>query len=270
MRCPECASKDVAYNLGEQFCRMCGIVISDQEFMNPHLTQSQIDLATQPAFAMAGTGTIKGRIFKHSWLMSTREKSKQNAFSQIEDLASKLNLPKSVAVDAKLYYQTLGDQSLTVGRDAPAMLIATVYAACLQHNIPRTHLDFMLYSNVRKTDLHRALKFVCARLNIQRQNVNVEELILQNANKLGLSPQIGHMACEYYLRLKTKFEGRPAYVVAAVMIYITARLQRIPLTQRLVGFKTGIHEATLRKLVRHAIQCRVIPELNQLMVTSTE
>jgi len=76
--CPECGSLRIQQStrFDEVSCSECGIVIDDMPFeTNEFLSESRKGAATPPGFSLAGSIPQDGKIVKHHWLISTREKN---------------------------------------------------------------------------------------------------------------------------------------------------------------------------------------------------
>ena len=73
--CPECKCKRIREVGTETICPECGLVLEDTPIQQGYIPESVKKHATTPCLSIAETRPIGGKIFKASWLLSTREKN---------------------------------------------------------------------------------------------------------------------------------------------------------------------------------------------------
>ncbi|MFH1327242.1 MAG: transcription initiation factor IIB family protein [Candidatus Bathyarchaeota archaeon] len=256
LKCPECGSSEIGFNqqLGETICRDCGLVIEDnlvshEEYMSEPAKKN----ASHPFLACAGTKEIHGRIVKHSWLLSTKEKNLRYGNNRIEALGGKLSLSDRVVDEAKMLFKRSMTQDLAVGRDFISLAYACVYSACIIHGVPKTLLELTIHTSLTKKKVLSAFRLLKKELELHMEPIDPYDLIPRFASKLQLSHQTKTLAIEMMTKLKEcglTSGKRPETVIAGVL-YLASKKNNEPRTQRDVANAVGVIEITIRKFVQH-------------------
>ncbi len=75
--CPECGNRHIVFDSSqaEYICKECGLVIEESKAENGYVARAIQKRARNPYIINTGSKETHGRIVKHSWLLSTREKN---------------------------------------------------------------------------------------------------------------------------------------------------------------------------------------------------
>lgn len=255
-KCPECGSNEIGFNQqrGEIICRECGLVIEDNTIsQDEYISEPAKKNAKHPFLSSAGTKEIDGKIVKHSWLLSTKEKNTRYGDNRIESLGSKLCLPDRVVDDAKMLFKRSMAQDLAVGRDFVSLAYACVYSACIIHGVPKTLLELTINTSLTKKKVLSSFRLLKKELELRIEPIDPFDLIPRFASKLELSPQTKTVAIDLMMKLKEcglTSGKRPETVIAGVL-YLASKLNNEPRTQRDVANAVGVIEITIRKFVQH-------------------
>lgn len=246
MTCPECGSRRLRTLNQETICADCGLVIEDAPVQQNELLTSR---ASQPGLATAGTFQYKGRIVKHGWFFTTRQKNLQAANAELQLIAGRLQLPERITTEAMLLFKRALEADLTRGRDNQSFLYASVYAACLLHELPKTPLELALHAPISKVKMLRAHRILCRKLGIQTRPTKPLDLLQRFGSRLHLSQQAIGRAAELLEQAHLRPGRRPETALAAAL-YLAAKEAGEPRTQRQVANTVGVIEVTIRKQAR--------------------
>jgi len=198
-----------------------------------------------------------GRIVKHAWLLTTKQKNFIKAKQRIEHVASRLRLPDIVIKEAIALYQRAISIDLTVGRDNLSLTYACVYAAAMIHDLPKTPLEVVFRSEISRHKMLRSYKMLKQELGIRTQTIDPIDILPRFANKLNLSQETITIAMQLASKIKgTRVAlGRHPRTLVASIIYVACKLNNEPITQRAIANATGCIEVTIRKrsqeILRH-------------------
>jgi len=245
MRCPECGSKQLRTIEREIICATCGLVLEDSPVEHQ---PREMNVASTPELATAGTFQYNGRIVKTAWMFSTQQKNLQVAKTQINLVASRLKLPERIATEALLLFTRATHKSLNRGRDNTSFLYASVYAACLIHDIPKTPLEITAYGSVSKTKMLRAYRNLTRGLGLHLAPIKPSDLVQRFGSRLELKAETITRATE--LLERHQGQGRRPETIVAAALYLAAKEKGESRTQREVANTTGVIEVTIRMRCR--------------------
>ncbi len=258
-KCPECGSFELVCSMstGETHCKNCGLIVEDVKLEQAnYISESIKSVATNPYLIKAGSKGQQGKIYKDTWLLSTKEKNIRFGNRKIDSLAEKLSIPKYVKTEAKTIFKTAMDKDLAVGRDRLSIIFASVYTACIVHGIPKTPLEVIVNSSVEKKNLLRAYKLIKKNLGIIVTPIEPIDLIPRFASKLNLSAGTVTKANELAMKIKNTsivYGRRPETIVASIL-YVASKKNGEPKTQRDVANAVGVIEVTIRKISKDIVE----------------
>jgi transcription initiation factor TFIIB len=228
-------------------------VIEDNSFeTNPFISDTRKNHANVPYLATAGSLGVEGKIFKKSWMYTTREKNLLHAKKKIDLVASRLKLPKIVITEANMLYKSSIEKNLNIGRDSLSILYACIYASCNIYGVPKTPLEIIAYSNITKNKMLKANKLIEQELKLDLASIDPIDLVPRFSSKLGLKSETTSLTIEIIQKIKdTKITaGRYPSTIVASAIYIASKLAKDFRTQREIANKIGVIEITIRKRSR--------------------
>jgi len=251
-KCPECGSVNIFFqsHTGESSCKDCGLILDESPFdTSPFVPDNVKSSALHPAVSHAGGLGMDGKIVKHSWLYSTREKNLRLANSRIHSIASRLKLPEYIVKEAKLIFKTAVDKNLNIGRDNASFAYGSVYASCSMHCLPKTPLELVAYTDMTKKKLMKAYRILVKELNLKVNVCDPLDLIPRFATKMGLSQKTITTAINIVMKLKGSkvINGRNPKTIVASALYVASKKNGEKITQRIVANAVGVIEVTIRK-----------------------
>lgn len=246
-KCPECGSQRVSSisDNEEIICQECGLVIDSspiekEPYINEARKDSSYGIQTKP---------VNGKIFKASWMETTRQKNLKEGMNRIDRLSAKLNLPEYANKEAKNIFKKAIEKNIGIGRDNKTIAYASVYTASIIHRIPKIPLEIIAYSGITKTKMLRMYKLLKAELKIKLDPIDPIDLIPRFGSRLGLQEDALSQATQIINKLKGKpiIQGRRPETIVAAVLYISAKISGYKRTQREVANVTGVIEVTIRK-----------------------
>jgi transcription initiation factor TFIIIB Brf1 subunit/transcription initiation factor TFIIB len=254
MKCLECSSENIQHTDKEIICRDCGLVIDDAFIQNPYISDAQKDRAEHPWQAQAGTQAVSGKIIRKEWLYSHSEKKNRQMSKYIQVMGEKMKLSKKIIEDARLLAHRLQRENLLVGKFPEHLLCGCLYASCLMHNNPRTHLEFELFTKVDRFAVLRAYRFITESVGLRFQRPEVSDLMQIYGNRLKLCPETIHKAHLIWEKMCTipRIQSKPGYVVASSILYYAAKKE---ISQAQMAYTSGVREATMRSTLKLFSNC---------------
>jgi transcription initiation factor TFIIB len=248
--CPECGNKNITCHHGEIICRECGLVIEDSGIEQPFISEAIQSQATHPHLTTAGTKGINGKIYKTTWMLSTREKNLQTALNKIEIITARLNIPNQTTKEAKLLFKESQYANIGVGRDNISVIYASVYIACNIQGIPKTPLELTAYTEINETQLMRTYKLIKKKLEITTKPIDPLDILPRFASKLELSPNTIATATEILIKAKETGigTGKKPETLLAGAIYLACQQTGEERTQRQIANTIGVIEVSIRKI----------------------
>ncbi len=116
-KCPECGSVNIgdSSHNGEVMCKNCGLILDSNPIeKEPYISEAKKNHVN--LFFGSGTKPTHGKIYKASWMESTRQKNLKAGMRTIDRLASKLHLPPSATKESKSIFKRAIDRDLGIGR----------------------------------------------------------------------------------------------------------------------------------------------------------
>ncbi len=293
-KCKVCGSEDIIYSpeRGEYVCNNCGAVLEEsvidigQEWRAFSAEQLERRARTGGPISVIkhdkGLGTQIGKglteLYKvkpekriqyyrlTQWskrLMQQKERVLTYALTELQRIASNLNLPKKIQERVATLYSQLIEKGLIRGRSIEAIMSALIFVACKEEGVPRTFDEIANVAGVSKREIGRAYRFVARQLNIRILPVKPEDYVNRFASLLGLSDKVRKKALEIIenARKKGAISGKGPTGVAAAVIYIASILEGERRTQKEIADKCKVTEVTIRNRYKEIIESLGIEEI---------
>ncbi len=281
--CPICGSKEIIkdYERAEIVCKVCGCVIKENLFdegpewrafdheqkikrcrVGAPITYTIHDKGLSTSIAWKNKDSYgkeisankKAQLYRlRKWQRRLRvnDASERNlafALSQLERLASKLNLPKHVHEHAARIYRNAVEKGLIRGRSIEGVVTAAIYAACRMCKVPRTLDEIAEVSRVDRKEIGRTYRFLARELGLKLTPTSPIDYVPRFASELGLPGEVESKAIQILKKAAEKglTSGRGPTGVAAAAIYIASVLLGCRKTQREVAEVAGVTEVTIR------------------------
>ena len=266
---------------GEMFCGGCGLVlvqnISDTAYESNGYTLEDYTKLTRtgPATSLTmfdrGLSTMMGTNndstgkalpsktkyeFKRLRMWDQRSKSKKTAalskaFTLLHAMKTKLGIPDNVVENAAYIYRKAVDAKLTRGRTMKSLISASLYAACREHNIPRTLDDVANAGNTERRTLSRDLRTIINKLDLNLKPYDTSSFISKISNNMNLKEKTKRDAFKI-LRLCEKEQitaGKHPVAQAAASLYISCIMNDEKVSQKKFSIESGVSDVTIRNRV---------------------
>ena len=280
-RCNRCGrvAKVTDAESGEIFCGSCGYVISEKiedvgpehrNFMDGQdtsrtgtgtsLSRHDMGLATiinpinkdasgKPLSSSMKTTLGRLRIWdSRSQAHKSSERNLRLAFNELYKLKDKLSLSEVTIEKTAYIYRKAVENNLIRGRSIPALLGASLYAACREAETPRTLRDIESASNVRRKELARCYRMLLEKLDLKMPIVSPVYCIARIASKIGVSERSKRLAVKILNDYEQSGEvaGKSPTGLAATALYLACALTGEKYSQKDIAKAAGITEVTIR------------------------
>ena len=266
---------------GEIFCGGCGLVLVDnmsdishedngyssEDFMKmartgpaTSLTMNDRGLSTVIGTNKDSTGkALSGKTkyeFNRLRTWDQRSKSRQTAtlskaFTLMNAMKTKLGIPNNVVETAAYIYRKVVNAKLTRGRTTVSLVSASLYAACREHNIPRTLDDVARAGNVERRILSRDLRTIVNKLGLHLNQYDTTSFISKISNNMNLKEKTTRDAFKI-LDLCEKEQitaGKHPVGQAAASLYIACIMNGEKISQKKFSVESGVSDVTIRNRV---------------------
>jgi len=279
LRCPECGSTEILVDTvrGENICSKCGLILNEnmidtqqdwrafdtEELEKTARTGAPLTRMRHDRGVGTEIGKSKAELFKVSagkrgqyfriknWqkrLISSKDRNYGYALSELERIASALNLPKNLQEEIGTMYEKALEEGLVKGRSIEAVIGALVYALSREYGSPRLMSEICEVSGVDKRDLGRTYRYVARKLNLRVIPAKAIDYVPRCATILNLSDRTQVLAKRYLKKIKSEEEvsGKGPIGLAAATLYIAAIMNGELISQRKIAEAIGVTEVTIR------------------------
>ena len=266
---------------GEVVCGGCGLILlqnmSDMSYENNGYTsEDYMKLArTGPATSLTmhdrGLSTVIGANkdssgkalssktkyeFHRLRTWDKRSKSRKiftfsKAFTMMNAMKAKLGLSSNVVETAAFIFRKATNARLMRGRTTVSLVSASLYAACREHNTPRTLDDIANAGNVEKRTLSRDLRTMIKKLELNLNQYDTTSFISKISNNLNLKETTKRDAFNILRRCEDKHitAGKHPVAQAAASIYVACVINNEKVSQAKIAGESGISGVTIRNRI---------------------
>ena len=263
---------------GEIFCGSCGIVLVDNMSDSSHTnngysSEGYLKMArTGPATSLAmndrglstmigvnkdSTGkALSGKTkyeFNRLRTWDQRSKSRQTAtlskaFTLMNAMKTKLGIANNVVETAAYIYRKAVNAKLTRGRTTVSLVSASLYAACREHNIPRTLDDVANAGNVERRILSRDLRTIIKKLELNLNQYDTTSFISKISNNMNLTEKTKRDAFEILDQCEKEqiTSGKHPVGQAAASLYVACKINGEKISQKKFSIESGVSNVTIR------------------------
>lgn len=282
--CPVCTSTSIIIDTsaGEVLCKMCGAVLNENlptlapEWRNfgendnsraglPYtLLSCDKGLSTMisSSFKDANGKTISTNdvelinrirlLDKRSNMQNSTNRSLQKGLRELEKIADKLGVSKTILEQAAWIYRKVLKEGFTRGRPIQATAAAALYAACRDLETPRTIKDFAAITNVPKKELARCYRKLLSVVDLQLPIVDLMKCVSRVAASVGFGEKAKRKAIELVKLAQSSgnLTGKDPMGTAAAALYIAGVLEGEHVRQKDLAKAAGVTEVTIRNRCR--------------------
>lgn len=158
--------------------------------------------------------------------MSSSDRALLNAFREINGMADRINLPKTIVDRANTLFKQVHDGKNLKGRANDAIASACLYIACRQEGVPRTFKEICAVSKISKKEIGRCFKLILKALETSVDLITTGDFMSRFCSNLGL-PNMVQRAATHIARKAVEIDivpGRSPISVAAAAIYMASQV----------------------------------------------
>ena len=182
---------------------------------------------------------------------TSRNRTLMQAFNLLSSMKAKLAIPDIVIEEAAYIFRKALDMKLTKSRGIPAIICASLYAACRESDIPRTLKDIAMVGNVKRKNLARAHKILVRNLDLRQPVFDSSEFITRISNEVGISEKTRRDALNLLSRAAEKEipAGKNPMGLAASALYLSCRINNERIKQSQLAGAASITAVSIRNRI---------------------
>lgn len=280
-KCPRCGKNGLVTDVEsmEVFCSKCGMVIDEKvnetkpegTFTNSSTSKSHTGGKTSLAKHDHGLSTMINPFDRDSagnplsssmksslkrlrkWdnrtrVQNTKDKNLQHAFTELLKLKEKLSLSDAIIEKAAYIYRKALEKKLIRGRSIPALIAASLYAACRESETPRTYNEIAASIGVKRKEITASYRLIFRELELDIPVVDSISCIAKIASVAELSEKTKRHAMKILQKAEKQnvLAGKHPMGVAASALYIASMNMEENKTQKEIAEAAGVTEVTVR------------------------
>ena len=286
--CNLCKSSSIIFDesTGETVCSQCGTVVSERQMIIERelKTKERSGMPFSLVYPDKGLSTVitysntdaygtslsqdqissinKIRYYDRLSDSKNHIRNLKNAFSVMAALKDKLNLTDPIIERSAYYYRKTLSSGLIKGRSIKEMVVASVYAACKEMDIPRRLEDISEAADADKIFAGRCFRIMSRELNINSATVGAARYISRVAENANVSQKTYRIALDMLDVVKKDpiSDGKDPKALATAALYGACLIEEDKVSQATIAQAGGISVVTLRKRVLDI--SKVFPEIH--------
>jgi transcription initiation factor TFIIB len=291
--CKSCKSMSLVFDepRGETVCTDCGIVISEKQMTLEKGIES-IDTTGMPSSLVYpdkglttmitnqntdayGTSLNQDQIsninkIRYYNKLSDSKNHIRNlkaAFAVMAAIKDKLFLTDPVIERAAFYYRKTLSSRLIKGRSIREMVVASVYTACKEMDIPRRLDEISEAANANKVFAGRCFRIISLKLGINSPNIDAARYMSKVAENAAVNQNTYRTALDLLAVVKKNSVsyGKDPKALATAALFGACLMEENNTSQAKLAQAGGISVVTLRK--RFLDISRLVPALRKLTRT---
>jgi len=292
VKCTECNGRELERDdaRGEIICANCGLVLDDRivdpgaewrvfsieqgeqrgrvgapmtEMLHDKGLSTDIDWQNRDYSGKSiGNGRTRSQFYRmRKWqkrprVSNSRERNLSMALAEMDRIASRLELPKSVRERfARIYRHCIKD-NLIRGRSIEGVTAACLYLSCRLCGVPRTLDEIAQSARTGRKEIGRTTRLIKRKLKIRADIPTPDMYTARFCSQLGLGAAVSSKADEI-IALCHEWEidcGRGPVGMCAASIYIAGVVLDNRRTQREIAEIAGVTEVTIRNRYKEIVQ----------------
>jgi transcription initiation factor TFIIB len=288
--CNSCESTSMIFDepTGETVCSDCGIVISEKQMTleKPLKTQEGSGMPFSLAYPDKGLSTIitysntdaygtslnqhqissinKIRYYDKMSDSKNHIRNLKNAFAVMAATKDKLTLTDPVIERAAYYYRKTLSSRLIKGRSIKEMVVASIYAACKEMDIPRRLEDISKAADADNIFAGRCFRIMSRELGFNTSNVDANRYLSKVAENAGVNQKTYRTALDILDVVKKdpiSYGKDPKALATAALYGACLTEEKENVSQARLAKAGGISVVTLRK--RFLDVSKLFPEIQK-------
>ena len=282
--CSLCDSKALVFDAetSETVCSSCGMVVHDNtESMGPEWrvysggdieSKSRTGMPTSLAFHDMGLSTFisYSNVDANGAVISPEQMSKvqrmrrwnkissnnrsyhrnlKNAFAILSTVKDKLSLNDALIEKSAYNYRKALDRRIIKGRSIRALVVASVYAACRELNVPRTLDEIAETANTDSIFAGKCYRLLVRFLKLHLPVLDSNVYLAKIANKANVSEKTYRRALEMLTAIKENpiSHGKDPNALAVAVLYAACLKENEKVSQAQIAVAGDTSIVTLRK-----------------------
>jgi transcription initiation factor TFIIB len=290
--CPECSGTHVIQKrrTGERVCAQCGLVVSEKQIdsgpewraftaeeqrarartgaptrytIHDKGLSTTIDWRNRDSSGRKLSAKRRSEIHRlrkwqiRSRIHSSKERNLIQALTELDRLASQLQLKKSVKDLAAMIYRKALIRRATRTRPIDATVAAAIYAACRLREIPQSLKEIAKQSRIDWKKIGRHYRLLARRMNLKMPVPDPMNYVPKILSELKLPGSMQETVLEILQEAKKNpslVTGKDPRGLAAAAIYIASILTDNRVTQRNIARASGVTEVTVRNRYKELVR----------------
>jgi len=282
--CSLCDSKALVFDAetSETVCSACGMVVHDNaESMGPEWrvysggdieSKSRTGMPTSLAFHDMGLSTFisYSNVDANGATISPEQMSKvqrmrrwnkissnnrsyhrnlKNAFAILSTIKDKISLNDALIEKSAYNYRKALDRRIIKGRSIRALVVASVYAACRELNVPRTLDEIAETANTDSIFAGKCYRLLVRFLKLHLPVLDSNVYLAKIANKANVSEKTYRRALEMLTAIKENpiSHGKDPNALAVAVLYAACLKENEKVSQAQIAVAGDTSIVTLRK-----------------------
>jgi len=282
-KCPECGSSDFILDdeMGELVCKACGLVVGEKAMsegpewraftreekesrarVGPPAEYSHYDKGlytsievTRDAFGRPLSPEVRRQMWRlkrwnvRSKMHASHDRNLMQAMNELELLSEKLHIPPHVKETAALIYRKALNEDLVRGRSIPAIVAASLHAACRITKTPKTLREIVEATTRSEKEVSRCYRIILRSLKMKMPIDSPLDYVLKIAEKAGVSGEVQGLAVKILREAKVNraVAGKDPTGLAAAAVYLASEFKGEKITQKKIAEAAEVTEVTIRK-----------------------
>ena len=267
----------------ETVCSSCGIVLRDNVHASPELrarkysqedieSRNRTGMPTSLAFHDMGLSTFisnsnmdangvpissdqisKVKRMRHLNRISSSNRSHdrnlKNAFAILNSIKDKLSINDTLIEKSAYVYRKALDKRIIKGRSICAMMVASIYAACREANVPRTLDEIAQTANTDAIFAAKCYRLLVRNLKLRMPAVDSNVYLTKIANRANVSQKSYRRAIEMLAIIKDNpvSYGKDPNALAVATLYAACLKEGEKVSQLQIATAGDTSIVTLRK-----------------------
>lgn len=254
---------------GDLICPSCGTVVGDRvvdvgsewrTFSDSNSDPSRVGAAENPLLdndlsTSIGRSTT-GIEYNNRNSMSSTNRTLLAAFRDINEIADRVGLPKTITDEASSLFKRVHEQKRLRNRPRLAIASACIYIACRIQGAARSFKELSSISGVQARDIAKCYKNIIKIIETPRQELSMHvdsgDFMSRFCSNLGLGVDVQRVAHHIAAVAKEKSitDGRNPTSIAAAAIYLASQVSDTKKSQREISEVAGCAESTIKHSYR--------------------
>lgn len=172
-----------------------------------------------------------------------------NASNALKLLKDRLSFSDALIEVAFSRYIKILKSNLIKGRSIKGFVVATVYSACRELNIPRTLSEIADTVNINKTLARKCYNILVEQLDLNRPAVQSNVYLARVANNTGISNKTLLKAIDLWSKIKDHplIQGKKPLALSMAILYLTSIRTGERITKTKISSSCNMSKVTLNK-----------------------